>query len=282
MWSSPDGYGSISRTDVERSSASPGSGFGTCQARSAAQTACHFSSIRAGSYRSITLSLRKSLSCERPWRVRQTAQRRSLAPLVPGKETRHSGPIVHSPAVVFGLPLPRIWAENLERRWLWERHPVALATMWLAPSYGYGLDRVPSSGGAVLAANHLSAIDPPLIGVMSPRAIRYMAKAELMRIPVVGQILASTGAFPVRRGEADRNALRLARELVRSGDIVGIFMEGTRQKFGFPGEVQAGATMIALQEEVPIIPYGVYSFGWSRNNRAECAVVWGEPVRVDD
>ena len=184
--------------------------------------------------------------------------------------------------MAFGLPLPRIWAENLERRWLWERHPVALATMWLAPSYGYGLDRVPRSGGGVLAANHLSAIDPPLIGVMSPRPIRYMAKAELMAVPVVGQILASTGAFPIRRGEADRDALRFARQLARNGDIVGVFMEGTRQKFGFPGDVQAGATMIAIQEDVPVIPCGVYSFGWTRRNRVPCAVVWGEPVRLDD
>jgi 1-acyl-sn-glycerol-3-phosphate acyltransferase len=153
--------------------------------------------------------------------------------------------------------------------------------MWLAPSYAYGLDRVPESGGAVLAANHLSAIDPPLIGTMSPRAIRYMTKVELMRIPVVGQALTSAGAFPVRRGEADREALRIARELVRKGDVVGIFMEGTRQSFGYPGEVQAGAPMIALQEGVPIIPCGVYSFGWSRKRRDACAVVWGQPMLLD-
>jgi len=108
-----------------------------------------------------------------------------------------------------------------------------------------------------------------------------MAKAELLRIPVVGSALASAGAFPVRRGEADRDALRLARELVRDGDVVGIFMEGTRQQFGYPGEVQPGAPMIALQEGVPVLPCGVYSFGWTLKNRNPCAVVWGEPMTLD-
>jgi 1-acyl-sn-glycerol-3-phosphate acyltransferase len=60
--------------------------------------------------------------------------------------------------------------------------------------------------------------------------------------------------------------------------MVGVFVEGTRQKLGYPGEVLPGATMIALQEGVPIVPCGVYSFGWSRKNRMSCAIVWGEPM----
>jgi 1-acyl-sn-glycerol-3-phosphate acyltransferase len=179
------------------------------------------------------------------------------------------------------IGLPKIWDGDLEKRWLWQRHLVEPVTMWLAPSYAYGAGRVPAAGGAVLAANHLSAIDPPLIGTMSPRAIHYMTKAELLRTPIVGEALSLAGGFPVRRGEADRDALRRARELVRRGEIVGIFMEGTRQRFGHPGEVHAGAPMIALQEDVPIVPCGVYSFGWTRRNRSPCAVVWGEPMRLE-
>ena len=60
--------------------------------------------------------------------------------------------------------------------------------------------------------------------------------------------------------------------------MVGVFVEGTRQKFGYPGAVLPGAMMIALQEEVPVVPCGVYSFGWSRKNRMPCAIVWGEPM----
>jgi hypothetical protein len=87
-----------------------------------------------------------------------------------------------------------------------------------------------------------------------------------------------TGAFPVRRGEGDRESLRLAREIARDGHLVGVFVEGTRQKFGYPGEVLPGAMMIALQEGVPVVPCGIYSFGWSRKNRMPCAIVWGDPI----
>jgi hypothetical protein len=60
--------------------------------------------------------------------------------------------------------------------------------------------------------------------------------------------------------------------------MVGIFVEGTRQRLGYPGRVLPGATMIALQENVPVVPCGVYSFGWSPRNRMPCAVVWGDPI----
>jgi 1-acyl-sn-glycerol-3-phosphate acyltransferase len=162
--------------------------------------------------------------------------------------------------------------------WTWARYLVAPTTMWLAPSYGYGLERMPASGGGVAAINHLSAIDPPLVGSLSPRTLYFMAKAELLDMPVVGDVLEWTGTFPVRRGAGDRDSLRLAREIAREGHMVGVFVEGTRQKLGYPGDVLPGAMMIALQEDVPIVPCGVYSFGWSRKNRMPCAVVWGEPI----
>ena len=173
-----------------------------------------------------------------------------------------------------------LWGNDPERFWPWARHLVAPATVWLAPSFGYGLERVPETGGGVVAANHLSAIDPPLVGALSPRTLFFMTKAELLAMPIVGDILMWTGAFPVRRGEGDRASLRLSRDIVAEGHMVGVFVEGTRQKFGYPGEVLPGAMMIALQEGVPIIPCGVYSFGWSRKNRMPCAVVWGEPIAL--
>jgi 1-acyl-sn-glycerol-3-phosphate acyltransferase len=134
------------------------------------------------------------------------------------------------------------------------------------------------TGGGVIAANHLSAIDPSLLGSLCPRTIYYMAKTELLAMPLVGDVLTWTGAFPVRRGEGDREALRQAREIAREGHMVGLFVEGTRQPFGHPGAVRPGATMIALQEGVPIVPCGIYSFGWTRNNRMPCALVWGNPI----
>jgi 1-acyl-sn-glycerol-3-phosphate acyltransferase len=65
---------------------------------------------------------------------------------------------------------------------------------------------------------------------------------------------------------------------VREGHVVGVFVEGTRQRFGYPGPVHSGAPMIAMKEGVPLIPCGVETFGWSRKNRRACCVVWGEPM----
>jgi 1-acyl-sn-glycerol-3-phosphate acyltransferase len=177
--------------------------------------------------------------------------------------------------------LSKLWRNDPEVFWPWLRYPVSTVTLWLAPSYTYGAERVPATGGGVIAVNHLSAIDPSLVGGLCPRTIYYMAKAELLEMPVVGEALIQTGAFPVRRGAGDRDSLRRAREIAREGHMVGIFVEGTRQKFGHPGAVLPGAMMIAVQERVPIVPCGVYSFGWTRKNRMPCAVVWGEPISLE-
>jgi 1-acyl-sn-glycerol-3-phosphate acyltransferase len=176
------------------------------------------------------------------------------------------------------LGIPRLWNEDPERLWPYARMLAGPVTLWLAPSCGYGLERVPAAGGGVVAANHLSAIDPSLLGSLAPRTIYYMAKKELLDIPIVGEALTWTGAFPVRRGVGDRDSLRLAREIARDGHMVGLFVEGTRQRFGHPGAVLPGAMMIALQEGVPVVPAGIYSFGWTRRNRMPCAVVWGDPI----
>jgi 1-acyl-sn-glycerol-3-phosphate acyltransferase len=148
----------------------------------------------------------------------------------------------------------------------------------LAPSAGYGVSRLPKTGGAVLAANHLSAIDPPAIGVYSTRAIRYMTKVELLQLPIAGEFLRMTGTFAVRRGEGDRDSLRVARWLAREGHVVGMFIEGTRQKFGYPGPAHSGAAMVAMQEGVPVVPVGIDAFGWSLRNRRPFAVAFGEPM----
>jgi 1-acyl-sn-glycerol-3-phosphate acyltransferase len=179
--------------------------------------------------------------------------------------------------------VPWLWGADIERAWIVMRFNVVAATVyWFAPgSVGYGLDRMPLEGGGVVAANHLSAIDPPFIGSFSRRTICYMMKTELLDIPFVGEALTWTGAFPIRRGESDREGLRMARELVREGHMVGIFVEGTRQRFGYPGPVHPGATTIAMKENAPVIPVAVETFGWSRKNRRRCCIVIGEPMYFD-
>jgi 1-acyl-sn-glycerol-3-phosphate acyltransferase len=167
-----------------------------------------------------------------------------------------------------------------EAGWRVGRLFVPRIAVWLAPAAGYGVERVPLEGGGVVAANHFSGIDHPLIGGFSPRTIYFLAKAELMEVPVVGWSLRSLGVFGVRRGEGDRDALRHARELAREGKLVGVHLEGTRQRFGHPGPMHPGGLMIALQEGVPVIPCGLDTFGWSPKNRRKCAVVWGEPMEL--
>ncbi|HXF98883.1 MAG TPA: lysophospholipid acyltransferase family protein [Gaiellaceae bacterium] len=181
------------------------------------------------------------------------------------------------------LGVPRLWGNDPELLWRVVLSRVAApAVRFLAPSYGYGVERMPASGGAVLAANHLAAIDHPLLGLFSRRTIFFVSKEELLRIPLVGELISWTGAFPVRRGEVDREALRRACALVREGHVVGVHPEGTRQRTGYPGTMKPGAVLIALLEGVPVVPAGLETFRWSARNRRPCAVVFGEPLTFDD
>ena len=161
------------------------------------------------------------------------------------------------PVRLTDLGIPKLWKEDTELLWPYALRPgvaVWLLTDFGPGSHGYGLDRVPLEGGLVVAANHFASVDHPLIGIFSPRAIYYMAKKELLDMPIIGELLIWTGAFPVKRGVADREALREGRRLLREGHTVGVHIEGTRQKFGYPGEVKLGGMMIAMQEGAPVIP----------------------------
>jgi 1-acyl-sn-glycerol-3-phosphate acyltransferase len=183
------------------------------------------------------------------------------------------------------LGIPKLWKEDTELLWPYALRPgvaVWLLTDLAPGSHGYGLDRVPLDGGLVVAANHFASLDHPLIGIFSPRAIYYMAKKELLDMPIIGELLIWTGAFPVKRGLADREALREARRLIREGHTVGVHIEGTRQKFGYPGEVKLGGMMVAMQEGAPVIPCAVETFKWNaKTNRRACSVVWGHPISTE-
>jgi 1-acyl-sn-glycerol-3-phosphate acyltransferase len=148
---------------------------------------------------------------------------------------------------------------------------------------GYGRERVPREGGAVLAMNHFSYADPPAIGVLCPRRIVFVAKVELYGVPGFGSLMRAHGALAVRRGESDREALRLMRETVRNNDLLGLFVEGTRQKTGVPGEAKPGAAMVAIQEGVPVIPAAIHgSQDWAFGKWPRISVAFGEPMRFDE
>jgi 1-acyl-sn-glycerol-3-phosphate acyltransferase len=144
----------------------------------------------------------------------------------------------------------------------------------------YGRERVPRDGGAVLAVNHAHWIDIPVIGALCPRRIVYLAKMEAHQTPVLGQFIRAMGTLAVRRGESDREAVRLAREAVRQNELLGMFVEGTRQKSGEPGEAKPGAAMVAIQEGVPVLPAAIYgSHVWKLGSRVPISLAWGEPMR---
>ena len=146
----------------------------------------------------------------------------------------------------------------------------------------YGRERVPSEGGLVVACNHFSWIDPPVLGAAIPRTLYFMAKVEAHRVPALGQLMRSFGAFSVRRGESDRDAVRTMREIVRDGHALGLFAEGTRQKTGVPGPVQPGAAMVAINENVPVICAAIRgSFEWRLGNFSPVSLAWGQPLSFD-
>ena len=146
----------------------------------------------------------------------------------------------------------------------------------------YGRENVPPTGGVVLALNHFHWLDPAAFGAACPRTIYYMAKIEAHRVPGLGQLIRAFGTFSVRRGESDREAVRMMRRIVAEGKALGLFVEGTRQRSGVPGDVKPGAAMVAVQEDVAVVPAAVSGTQrWRLGNFQPAFVAWGEPVRFD-
>jgi 1-acyl-sn-glycerol-3-phosphate acyltransferase len=150
----------------------------------------------------------------------------------------------------------------------------------------HGVERLPAEGGFVLAANHTSNFDPWPLGLplWPKRQLYFMAKAELFN-PILGPPLRAGGAFPVRRGEADVEAVQKAVEICQGGGVVAMFPEGTRQRKGlrkkFEHKPRTGAARIALNAGVPLVPAALK--GTDRLSRlAKLEVAFGEPVPVAD
>ena len=149
-----------------------------------------------------------------------------------------------------------------------------------------GKENVPRAGGFVLAANHISNLDPWPLGVplYPQRYLRFMAKSELYWWPL-NHLLDAGGAFPVRRGERDDQAIQTAVDLCREGHCVVMFPEGTRRRKGLRKKWEArahtGAARIALEAGVPLVPAGIRGTDELRRF-AKLRVVYGPPVPLDD
>jgi len=166
--------------------------------------------------------------------------------------------------------------------WAFGRPMLGFPTAIVTRLRSYGTERIPPRGGVVLAINHFHWVDIPCVGWVCKRNLYFLAKVEAHRVPGLGELIRGFGALSVRRGESDREAVRRMREVVREGNALGVFVEGTRQRSGVPGHVQPGAAMVALQEDVPVICAAIHgSQHWRLGNFAPVSIAWGEPMRFD-
>lgn len=175
----------------------------------------------------------------------------------------------------FGLPLARFAG--------------AVFLMVFGPMRVRHYRRVPKTGGLLILANHLADVDPVLVQVGCRRTVYFMAKSELFTMPVVGKALKMFHAFPVNRGEPDRQAIKHAVELLKSGETVCVFPEGQLSEDGHLQELKPGVALIVRMAGVPVIccavkntnrvmPYGKVlprpAFAW-------VTATWGEPKQFE-
>lgn len=156
-----------------------------------------------------------------------------------------------------------------------------------------GADRVPRDGGLLVLGNHLHNADPLLIAIACPRPVHFMAKRELMTVPVIGRIIRLGGTFAVDRGRADRPAIRRAEATLKQGIALGMFPEGTRSRSRRIERAMPGAGMIALRGNAPIVPVAITGserlpFNGARGGRERkldpghkgVRIVFGEPFQL--
>lgn len=141
-----------------------------------------------------------------------------------------------------------------------------------------GIENIPESGPLVVMSNHISYLDPPLIGAIMPRKIHYMAKAELFKNKFIGFFLKKLGAFPLKRGTGDSRAFRKAIKILRDDEVLGIFPEGTRYPEGSPGEPHSGSVMIAIMAKSPILPIAIKNI----KKKGKPKVNIGEPLVLEE
>ena len=135
-----------------------------------------------------------------------------------------------------------------------------------------GKENIPSEGAFLLCANHNSNMDPILLAAGCKRQLTFMAKDELFHIPVLGRLIKSLGAFPIKRGKGDAAAVMATLKIMKKGEATLIFPEGTRMKKGERKSVNSGIIRLAMQSDVKILPAYV-----GRNY-----VTYGEPISYSE
>ncbi|KGP72995.1 lysophospholipid acyltransferase family protein [Pontibacillus yanchengensis] len=142
-----------------------------------------------------------------------------------------------------------------------------------------GKENIPSEGPVIICSNHISNMDPVVVGITNNRDIYFMAKEELFKNKFLGGLLKRVHAFPIKRGMKDRQALRKAMDVLNDNQALGVFPEGTRSKTGELSRGLAGAGFFALRSEATVIPCAIVG---SYKSKQPLRVVYGKPVPMAD
>lgn len=142
-----------------------------------------------------------------------------------------------------------------------------------------GEEHIPTEGGVVLCCNHMSNLDPTTMAAFVKRPVRYIAKKELFEKRWSAKLLSALGAFPVDRQTTDMKALKTAIKLLKNGEALGIFAEGTRVKEGEAKAAKAGVALFALKGEAPIVPICISS---KYKFRSVVHIRYGKPIYLDE
>jgi 1-acyl-sn-glycerol-3-phosphate acyltransferase len=147
-----------------------------------------------------------------------------------------------------------------------------------------GQDHIPATGGFILATNHISWYDPPLVGSWATRQVYFFAKSELFKIPILGWAIRRTNALPVKRGTVDRKSIEVSVAVIKQGYGLTFFPEGTRSKSDHFLDPKPGLGLLAIRAACPIVPGYVHG----ANRLTDCflgrnrlRVVFGEPFSPD-
>lgn len=154
-----------------------------------------------------------------------------------------------------------------------------IPTIWCNIKYE-GLENIPKSGAYIIVSNHRTNFDPSLIGAKISRQIFFMAKKELFKNKLLAVILKNLGTFPVERGSKDDDAMRQALNILSKGEILFMFPEGTRSKTGELLKFKSGASLIALESKVNILP-AVIKYSGKLKFQKKVIIRYGELIKID-
>ncbi len=152
--------------------------------------------------------------------------------------------------------------------------------IWLFKVEVKGEENIPKEGALLVCPNHISNWDPIIIGAVSDRQIRFMAKASLFKIPLLNILIKALGVFPVHRGTADPTALKTAIGYLKNGDAVGMFPQGTRHIGEEPKgtEIKSGAGMIAYRSKADVLPVSIKTKGYRIMPFRKVSITFGEVI----